>query len=292
MNGANVRDNNDITFNEFDIRRTEIGSSIITGEKDYRSSYEDDKFFTILFIHNGSILLEFDDGKTVSVGSDYIYLMPGSKECRYKCHGAHEARHTYVKYFADNVDEEKLMYLNLLPNKFPADPVMVSIIRTLNLCDPYHNEHEMHTIAMTPFILQTSLSLFEYIKYKDKERKMMKEGLDESLVHAIDYIEKNYKSDLSLKRICAHMGVSKTYLFSLFRRHNYPSPIEYMWIKRTDEALKLLAQSELKYKDIARMTGFKTNEHFYQRILRYTGVTPAAYRRESIAKLREREPMF
>ena len=105
------------------------------------------------------------------------------------------------------------------------------------------------------------------------------EILPNPLRQACRILGNNPTQDISVDEVAQKTGVSKSHLFTLFRKHLKSSPYSYLLGKRIELARELLiTRQDIPIKQIAESCGFKTLEIFYRRFRQYTGTTPAAYR--------------
>lgn len=95
---------------------------------------------------------------------------------------------------------------------------------------------------------------------------------------AINYIDQNLESDLTLELIsdCAHM--SKTYFCSRFKKLNGISAWEYITIKRIERALVLIETTSLTMAEIAARCGYNNTSNFYHAFRKVTGKAPRDYK--------------
>ena len=107
------------------------------------------------------------------------------------------------------------------------------------------------------------------------------------LIHA--YIEQHLGEGLSPERIARKAGVSRPYLFALFRRYFGKAPLHYIQERRIIRArMMLTAPENLSIKEIAGECGFADLEVFYRQFKKQTGLTPAGYRgKYSVRSLQE-----
>ena len=98
---------------------------------------------------------------------------------------------------------------------------------------------------------------------------------------ACSYIEQHLGEELSLDRIAARSGISRPYLFALFRKYFGKAPFHFIQERRIGRAkIMLTAPEELSIKEIAMNCGFSELEVFYRQFKKQSGLTPAGYRRK------------
>ena len=95
---------------------------------------------------------------------------------------------------------------------------------------------------------------------------------------AMEYIEKNYSSDITLDHLAELSGVGREYFCTIFRRRTGMRPFEYIATVRIREAKKLLAYSELPVSEIGRRVGYADKSYFGHVFKRLSGMSPTSFR--------------
>ena len=75
-------------------------------------------------------------------------------------------------------------------------------------------------------------------------------------------------------------GISRPYLFKLFKEELRTSPHQYLLKLRLNMAKRLLAGENFSIKEIAAECGFESLEVFYRQFKASTQTTPADYRKQ------------
>lgn len=99
-----------------------------------------------------------------------------------------------------------------------------------------------------------------------------------ALMKALDYINSNYTSAITMNDLCAVSGVSKQYLCLLFRNTLNSRPMEYIAKRRIQAAKELLTSSDKTVEEIACETGFCTASYFCKLFKKYEGITPSHFK--------------
>ena len=94
---------------------------------------------------------------------------------------------------------------------------------------------------------------------------------------AMNYINANLESDLTLEGLSDYAHMSKTYFCSQFKKLNGISPWEYITIKRIEKAIMLIESTSLTKLEIAARCGYNNTSNFYHAFRRITGKTPRDY---------------
>jgi two-component system response regulator YesN len=111
-------------------------------------------------------------------------------------------------------------------------------------------------------------------------RSMMER--DQSIVSRVaGYIQKHYRNHgLKIQDIAGEVHFSASYVSYLFRQEMQKNIWDYVSEIRIEDAKRLLAMTDLKRYEIAYEVGYESPEHFSRMFKRYTGVSPADYRKE------------
>lgn len=99
-----------------------------------------------------------------------------------------------------------------------------------------------------------------------------------ALTKAVDHINLNYASHISLEELCTVSGVSKQYLCLLFRKLLACRPMEYIAKRRIQAAKELLTGTCKTIEDISFEVGFCSESYFCKLFKRYEGVTPTEFK--------------
>lgn len=95
----------------------------------------------------------------------------------------------------------------------------------------------------------------------------------------IEFIEANLDQPLTLDAMAVHVGISPLYLARAFKAAIGQSPHQYVLGRRIERAKELLRNTELPIIDVALSVGFSSQSHLSHWMIRQTGVSPGAYRR-------------
>ena len=109
------------------------------------------------------------------------------------------------------------------------------------------------------------------------------EGKSENLQHyyverARQYIAEQYSYPITVEDVAVYTGISRSYLFRLFRTMMKQSPKEYLLEYRIRQACQLLNHTELPVGSIAHSVGFEDNLYFSKVFKKYKNCTPSEYR--------------
>ena len=104
--------------------------------------------------------------------------------------------------------------------------------------------------------------------------------LPDALSRALKYLDANCTSNVTPEDAAEYAGISRPYLFRMFRESLRTSPHQYLLKRRLDKAKLLLAGETFSIKEIAADCGFESIEVFYRQFRSSFHMTPAEYRKQ------------
>ncbi|MDO4285716.1 MAG: helix-turn-helix domain-containing protein [Eubacteriales bacterium] len=96
--------------------------------------------------------------------------------------------------------------------------------------------------------------------------------------YALDYLRQNYNQRLRIEELAAHIGVTRSHLYSQFKKAAGCSPQEYLVRLRIEKARSLLKQTDLSVREIAAAVGYEDQLAFSKIFRQRTGKSPSEYR--------------
>lgn len=103
----------------------------------------------------------------------------------------------------------------------------------------------------------------------------------DQLKSALEYIERNYGTHISLETLARQTGLSPKYFCRCFRAIIHRSPIDYLNHYRIECASHLLTASDMTVAEIAQRCGYNDSSFFIKQFRRYKDTTPHKYRAEN-----------
>ncbi|QEN04118.1 response regulator [Thiospirochaeta perfilievii] len=94
-----------------------------------------------------------------------------------------------------------------------------------------------------------------------------------------EYIDVNFRENLSLKCVADKFNVNPAYLGQVFKKETGTSFNSYFHTLRLNEASKLLLQSNIKIYEVAQSVGYMDVNYFMKKFERQFSTTPKQYRK-------------
>lgn len=101
---------------------------------------------------------------------------------------------------------------------------------------------------------------------------------DRKIIRVQDWLEKNYKEQITLDMMMEIANLSKKTLIRRFKRATGDTPISYLQKLRIEIAKKLLASENYSFNEVTWEVGYNDVSTFHQLFKSETGVTPNEYR--------------
>ena len=98
---------------------------------------------------------------------------------------------------------------------------------------------------------------------------------------ALEYIENNFSQPVEIKALARLCNCSESSLFKTFQAIMGVSPIAYKHNIMIQNALDMLAHTDLSIEEISRRVGFASANYFRKIFIRITGKTPKEIRRKN-----------
>lgn len=98
---------------------------------------------------------------------------------------------------------------------------------------------------------------------------------------AVTYIKEHLADNLSVKDTAKALTVNANYLSTLFHKDMGMTFIDFVNRERTNQAAALLRHTNLQIQQIASTVGYNNTSYFAKQFVRFQGVNPSLYRRES-----------
>ncbi|MCR8967766.1 AraC family transcriptional regulator [Streptococcus zalophi] len=103
---------------------------------------------------------------------------------------------------------------------------------------------------------------------------------------AINYIERNYPSSISIDDIAVHCNLNRSYFSRLFKEHMSVTPQQFLITYRLSKATELLKNTKLTLQEIADAIGYSNQFNFSIAFKRTFGQSPNSWRKNYINSLK------
>ena len=197
---------------------------------------------------------------------------------------------TIVKYQAD--EHEPWHYTWITFSGDDADNILgeLGLTRQNPVMDIKNESEVINLIRKMPQEHGTNVSenllftakLYEFMSLLTDNKT--EEGKSENiyLETAIRYIKANYHKELGVEQVASHIGISRKYLFAIFKKAHSVSVKEYITNYRIEKAKQFLLDKSLSIGNIAYSVGYKDQLTFSKMFKFKTGFSPSKFREKNI----------
>ena len=131
--------------------------------------------------------------------------------------------------------------------------------------------------------------LYEILQFFTVQFEMYMNAIDspsrESVMDGIlNYIHHNYQKNLKLGSIAELFGYNSSYLGKVFNKTTGKNFNAYVDEIRIENSKKLLEKYDYKVYEIAQRVGYSNVDYFHKKFNKYTGMSPAEYRKAKTCK--------
>lgn len=99
------------------------------------------------------------------------------------------------------------------------------------------------------------------------------------LKQVVEFIEKNYSTQITLQQLSASVSMSPKYFCRFFSEMTHQTPMDYLNRQRIEQACYQLATTDDSITEIAYRSGFNDLSYFIRTFKKYKGITPGKYKR-------------
>lgn len=182
-----------------------------------------------------------------------------------------------------------IKYMNVLstesrpfPHRLEAGSEMAQIIgqSLINMKQEYLNKENGFEYMIKSELLRLLVLLIRRNseKLENQDFSLRKTNIT-NLDKAMDYIDKNFSSEITLEELSEVSGMSRNYFCAVFKRLNGLSPWDYITIRRIEKAAELLKSTNDNVLEIATNCGYNSTANFNRAFKKVTGRVPKDYRK-------------
>lgn len=230
-------------------------------------------YYSVHMVMQGTGYLETDGKRATLKKNDMFVVYPGKKQSYYP-----DQSNPWSYIWADLMgkDIEELLRMcgvgSERPYKTVQDPALPvlfqSLLNTYNTADSSLFECSAQFMEILAKLVKEN-SLFRVASPFVSQKNLVRE--------AIIFINNNYRLNITLSDVAAAIGVSNSYLISLFAKEAKISPMKYLTAYRVASACELLAKGDLNVNEVSREVGFNDPLYFSRCFVAVKGCSPREY---------------
>ena len=236
------------------------------------------------FVLDGCGYLEIDDQKyTLNRGA--IFLIPPNTVASYRADPSNPWRYAWVSFIGNQA--HKYVIQSGFDSKTFVRDCHLPLEKFSSLILEMLESHQL-TIGNE---LKRIGSLFLLFSLLSESNQVSKESCTQInyeyssnayLDHALQFIQINYKHNILISDIADYIGITRSYLFNIFKQNLNMAPKTYLLHYRMDKAKHLLDITSDSIQDIAFNVGYSDPLTFSKMFRNIVGVSPSQYRQNSL----------
>lgn len=258
---------------DLDLRIDECGIQEFNGEEFY--SYTVYQNFVIHYIQEGSGTF-IVDGTVYNLSKNDGFILRDGQQVSYYGNKNNPWKYYWVGLGGIRFDQFiKSTSLDLKYNmQYKKNSHIVKLIK--EICDYTLNtiENDINFFWYQSKIYDLIFSMTEEFP-SNRITHLVEDGYEET---AKEYINSNYQKPITVHEIASYIGISRSYLYKLFKKEYDLSPQEYLIEKRLNKAVNLLVHTTKPIKIIAKETGYDDQLHFSKSFRQRFGVSPTKFK--------------
>jgi ABC-type Fe3+-hydroxamate transport system substrate-binding protein len=158
---------------------------------------------------------------------------------------------------------------------FPQD---VTAVHFPLILDKLREAEKKHNSPNEWDVMEANIRFQEMISDLFRDRPSEQEAVLIQAIHlARDYMEQNYRSNITREKLAQIAGLNEDYFSRAFKRQFGKGPIAYLNDIRINHAKRLLLQSGEPIRSVAQNVGFSDEFYFSRKFKWHTGCSPTAY---------------
>lgn len=261
-------------IDDYDIRIDESG--IQQFEPDERFSYHVYQNYVIHYIESGKGIFIVDDKVYELAANEGFILRQGQHVSYYG-----DKDDPWKNYWVGFSGKEFNKFINFTSLssaatlKYQTDSNIVKVIKEVCGYTLQTLDKEMNLFFYQSKIYELLLAMSTEFP-SDKQTVLVEQNYD---AVAYEYINSNYHKQISVNQIASFIGISRSYLYKLFKESYGISPQEYLIQKRMHRAVDLILHTSKPINVIAKEVGYDDQLHFSKAFRATYGVSPSKFKK-------------
>ncbi len=143
----------------------------------------------------------------------------------------------------------------------------------------YLQDKPLKQLMLRSYFYHILNEVFEASFNKSDKEISMPVTLQQKIKRCINFINDNYKENISIDTLSEIAGLSASHFHRVFKVITGQSPVQFILSKRLMEAKRLLTQTSLSVKEICYECGFDNQSYFSRTFKQKNNMTPIDFRK-------------
>lgn len=170
--------------------------------------------------------------------------------------------------------------IKIVPFIVPSTPLYQEVFTLFRgILDKSEKQNEGFELYIKGYLQQMLAALFEAKHYREAAGNgEMKEI--QQIKRLIRFIEEHYSEPMSVDRLAQYTGYNRYYFMHFFKMHTGYTVTQYLNLKRTEYAARILAEQDWRVSEISERTGYQDVSYFIRVFTKRYGMSPLMYRKK------------
>lgn len=251
----------------------------------YMMSYHWHVEYEVIRILSGTLTVTLDEKSFTAHANDIIFVNSGilhsgiPEDCVYQCivfdlNAFLKSNSACARYMQEILHQDIMVYHHFSEKH---GEILTCINSVFQAMAEKSVGYEMIVFGQFYHFFGLIFSNHYYLENQLKTRKDYRRILQ--LKQVLDFIEKNYTSQITLKQLSASVSMSPKYFCRFFSEMTHQTPMDYLNRQRIEQACYQLSTTDDSITEIAYRTGFNDLSYFIRTFKKYQGITPGKYKR-------------
>lgn len=213
----------------------------------------------------------------VSLQAGDLFILPKGVACFYQAD--FDDPWSYFWVGMSGMQIGKILQNSKLADKFYLRQVQDSGFYK-SLCQLFHSLHMRESLASNMLTESLLYQTFYQLLVDYPTGKRQQSGLaDDYFIAAMTFLGDNFGDPAcSVSELCQHLGLSRSYVYNLFKNKTDLSPQQFLTKLRMERAKELLSNSDLNVQSISHFVGYNDSFTFSKAFKRHEGLSPKSWR--------------
>ncbi len=160
-------------------------------------------------------------------------------------------------------------------------------LTTKNKINLYYTDIPLLTSSFTNIAtdIENKIFLYEITNYIFNQLTIVLNTItqhtkDSIVYEIVEYIDKNFYTNLKLKTVAEHFNYNSSYFGKLFNKSFDCSFNKYLELVRIEKSKKLLENEKLKVYEVCEGVGYNNVDYFHKKFKSIVGISPLEYRKQ------------
>ncbi|MDC7289349.1 AraC family transcriptional regulator [Blautia schinkii] len=251
----------------------------------YVMSYHWHVEYEIIRILQGSLTVTLDEKSFTAGPGDVIFIHSGilhsglPDNCIYQCIvfdiNAFLKHNSVCAEYMQKIIHQEVMIYHRFTEKQPG--IRTTVTSLFDAMWQKKPGYEMIVLGQFYHFFGLIFGNHYYLESMPKARRDYKRILQ--LKQVLEFIEKNYTSQITLQELSASVSMSPKYFCRFFSEMTHQTPMDYLNRQRIEQACYQLSTTDDSITEIAYRNGFNDLSYFIRTFKKYKGITPGKYKR-------------